>query len=413
MQSKIERSLRRPWHQLALPPVLEALYLRESTPTSGRIVQSWLAIFILFNILSLKTDFDAFGPERFHIPLIATLGVFVPVALGSILVLRGRPSHRRQTLAALVTAIVDMVIVLNSARLAPPEHVNTYLIFAALVPLVVGMIAPMPFRHSLWFCGSAFLLYVAGVFGLGFAGVEANGVPLLVASLTLVPIKLAYSREWEAKRSFLLGLREREQATELARANARLATLSETDPLTGVPNRRLFDRSLAEAWAQAGAQGDRLCVALFDIDHFKLLNDTAGHAEGDRCIRQIATVLTASVSASGGLLARYGGEEFAALLPGAALGSGTQIAEAARRAVADLAVPHPGLRPSALLTVSVGVAALQPGPAEAGPAALLKRADDALYAAKKLGRNRVEPHPAQAQAEALVEAEGGLGPLAA
>ncbi|GJD58809.1 GGDEF domain-containing protein [Methylobacterium dankookense] len=405
MQASIERSLDRPWHQLALPKDLEARYLIETAPTSGRFVQSWLAIFILFNILSLKTDLDAFGPERVHIPLIATLGVFVPVALGSILALRGRPSHLRLTLAALATALVDMLVVLNSARLAPPEHTNTYLILAALVPLVVGMIAPLPFRHSLWFCGSAFLIYATGVIGLGFAGLGANGVPLLVASLTLVPIKLAYSREWEAKRSFLLGLREREQAAELARANARLATLSETDPLTGVPNRRLFDRGLAEAWADAGKRGDWLCVALFDIDHFKLLNDTAGHAEGDRCIRQIATALTASVSASGGLVARYGGEEFAALLPCTALDAGSGIAEAARRAVADLAVPHPGLRPSAILTVSVGVAAIQPGPVETGPAALLKRADDALYAAKGLGRNRVEPQPAQGQ--------GGRGPIAA
>ena len=397
MQAEIERSLDRPWYKLALPKDLEERYLVETAPANGRFVQSWLAIFILFNILSLKADLDAFGPERVHVPLIATLGLFVPVALGSIVALRGRPSPRRLTLAALTTALVDMLIVLNSARLAPPEHTNTYLVLTPLVPLVVGMIAPLPFRHSLWFCGSAFLLYVTGVVGLGFLDRGSNGVPLLVASLTLVPIKLAYSREWEAKRSFLLGLLEKEQAAELARANARLATLSETDPLTGVPNRRLFDRGLAEAWTDAGAHGEWLCVALFDIDHFKLLNDSAGHAEGDRCIRQIATALTASVSAAGGLLARYGGEEFAALLPRTALETGSGIAEAARRAVADLAVPHPGLPGPACLTVSVGVAAIhgQHVPAGAGPAALLKRADDALYAAKRLGRNRVEPPAAQ------------------
>ena len=391
MQAEIERSLDRPWYRLALPAALEHRYLVESAPESGRFVQSWLAVFILFNILSLRADLDAFGPARFHIPLIATLGVFVPVALGAILALRGRPSHRRQTLAALATALVDMAVVLNSARLAPSEHVNTYLILAALVPLVVGMIAPLPFRHSLWFCGSAFLVYVTGVAGLGFAGVGGNGVPMLVASLTLVPIKLTYSREWEAKRSFLLGLREREQADELARANARLAALSETDPLTGVPNRRLFDRGLAEAWASAGARGDWLCLVLFDIDHFKLLNDTAGHAAGDRCIRQIATALTAAVSVHGGLLARHGGEEFAALLPRTAQEAGSAVAEAARRAVAELAVPHPGLAGSGVLTVSAGVAAVRGSPAlaEGGPAFLLKRADDALYEAKRLGRNRV------------------------
>jgi diguanylate cyclase (GGDEF)-like protein len=285
--------------------------------------------------------------------------------------------------------------VLTSARLAPPEHTDTYLILATLIPLVVGLIAPLPFRHSLWFCGSSFVLYLCGVVGLGLAGPTNNGVPLLVASLILVPIKLSYSREWEAKLRFLLGLREREQAEELALANRRLTTLAQTDSLTGMANRRLFVERLAAAWAEARLMRSSVAVILIDIDHFKALNDTAGHAEGDRCLMRVAAALRAVSEAAGGLAARYGGEEFAILLPRAGDDEALALAEAARRAVADAAIPHPGLPDGGLLTVSVGVAAACGAAAdrEDGTDRLLKAADVALYAAKRSGRDRVEGAP--------------------
>lgn len=384
MHTKIDTGLSRPWHALRLPGGLEELYRAETAPRSGRFVQSWLAVFVVFNLLSLKADLDAFGPDRFWIPLAATLGIVIPSTLVAILLLRGRPSHLRQTAAVTFAALVDMAVTLNSAGQASAEHANTYLILAAIIPLVVGMIAPLTFQHSLWFCGCACALYVAGVALLGFAGIGTNGVPLLVASLTLVPIKLTYSREWEAKRSFLLSLRERAQAAELARANERLAQISETDALTGAGNRRLFDMRLAQA-AEAPAP---FGVVLVDIDHFKLLNDTAGHAEGDRCLRRVASALSGVVDASGGLLARYGGEEFAVLLPEAAPHAALAIAERLRSTVEGLAIAHPGLGRDGLLTVSVGFAVREG--VDDGPSRMMKRADDALYAAKRGGRNRVE-----------------------
>ncbi|GJD87837.1 hypothetical protein BHAOGJBA_1342 [Methylobacterium hispanicum] len=387
MASEIDRGLARPWHALRLPGELEGLYRTETEPRSGLFVQSWLLVFTAFNLLSLKADLDAFGAERFWIPMVATLGVVVPSTLLAILACRGRPSRRRQTAAVTLAALVDMAVTLNSAGQAPAEHANTYLVLAAIIPLVVGMIAPLSFRHSLWFCVSACTVYLVGVALLGYVGVGTNGIPLLVASLTLVPIKLNYSREWEAKRGFLLSLRERAQAVELSRANERLAHLSETDPLAGTANRRLFDLRLAEIWKAAGPGPS---VILFDIDHFKLLNDTAGHAEGDRCIRQVADALAAAVG-SVGLLARYGGEEFAALIPGTDTRSAGAVAEKARALVEGLGIAHPGLAEGGVLTVSAGIA-VRDRVVDAEPAFLVKRADDALYAAKRAGRNRVRGH---------------------
>ncbi|WP_232628496.1 GGDEF domain-containing protein [Methylobacterium sp. Leaf118] len=391
MHTLIEAGLRRPWYQLRLPDALETQYRAETVRASGLYMQSWLAVFGLFNILSLVMDHDVFGPEAFHVPFGLTMGVFCPVALAAILSLQGRPTMVRMTVAALATALVDIAIVLNSARLAPPTHAQAYVIIAAIVPLVVGMIAPMPFRHALWYCSASLALYAGLVLGFNLAETSSSGLPLLVSGLILVPLKLCYSREWEAKRTFLIGLRERLQSEALARANARLTVLSETDPLTTLSNRRHFSDRLEPAWREAGEAGTWLGLLLVDIDHFKLLNDAAGHQEGDRCLIAVAGALATSVEARGGLAARYGGEEFVALLPGATFDAALEAAEAVRAAVAALALPHPGLSRGARLAVSIGATAAH-GPTRAlgiEAAGLLKAADLALYTAKSEGRDRV------------------------
>ncbi|GJE70201.1 sensor domain-containing diguanylate cyclase [Methylorubrum podarium] len=392
MLQPIEAGLSRPWYRLKLPDVLEAQYRAETARQDGFYVQSWLAVFTLFNIISLVMDREVFGPERFVVPLAMTLGVFCPVALAAIVSLRGRPTMVRVTGAVLATALVDIVVVLNSARLAPAPHTDVYIIIATIVPLVVGLIAPLPFRHCLWFCGGSFVLYVGLVLGFGLCTAERSGLPLLVSGLILVPLKLCYSREWEARKTFLIGLRVKLQAEALARANARLTVLSETDSLTTLSNRRHFTDRLEAAWGLAGERDAWLGVILIDIDHFKRLNDTAGHAEGDRCLVAVAAALQASVEAHGGLAARYGGEEFAALLPGADPSAARMAGEAIRAAVVDLAIRHPGLSAEAPLTVSVGVTAARGRTQDFGiqAADLLKAADFALYAAKNEGRNRVE-----------------------
>lgn len=177
MLQPIEAGLSRPWYRLKFPDALEAQYRAETARQSGRYVQSWLAIFTLFNVLSLVMDREVFGPEGFVVPLAMTLGVFCPVALAAIVSLRGRPTTVRISAAVLATALVDIVVVINSARLAPAPHADVYIIIATIVPLVVGLIAPMPFRHCLWFCGASFALYGGLVLGFGLCNAERSGLP--------------------------------------------------------------------------------------------------------------------------------------------------------------------------------------------------------------------------------------------
>jgi diguanylate cyclase (GGDEF)-like protein len=166
-------------------------------------------------------------------------------------------------------------------------------------------------------------------------------------------------------------------AIENARMHAELREASLTDPLVQLPNRRQLDLFLEREFA-AAQRGRPLSFVLFDLDHFKVYNDTFGHREGDSALIRFANVLRAETR-SMNLAARYGGEEFAAVLSGATLSGGHSYAERVRQRV---------LREmSGRLSVSAGVAEFRPG--MSSPEDLVVAADRALYRAKMEGRNRI------------------------
>lgn len=175
------------------------------------------------------------------------------------------------------------------------------------------------------------------------------------------------------------------------RVEARLEQLAETDSLTGLTNRRYFDRELARAWQAARRSGFPLSLLFVDVDRFKTYNDRYGHQEGDEFLRKLGTSLRQAARRPEDVAARYGGEEFVILLPDTGVAGAQQVAEDLRAAVGMLAVPHQD-SPTGFGTISIGVASARPN-READPDALVRRADDALYRAKRNGRDRVEVAP--------------------
>jgi diguanylate cyclase (GGDEF)-like protein/PAS domain S-box-containing protein len=186
---------------------------------------------------------------------------------------------------------------------------------------------------------------------------------------------------------------------------AKLAALAATDGLTGIANRRHFDEELFTEWRRAARDGRSLAVMLLDVDHFKGFNDRYGHPAGDDCLRSVASTIAATIRRPGDRAARYGGEEFAVILPSTEVAGALDVAERVRAAIQAMAVGHEG-NEAGVVTVSIGVAAIAPGPRTALETSLLVGAADlALYEAKRTGRNRVVCAP-DMQAAAPVPSAG-------
>ncbi len=178
-------------------------------------------------------------------------------------------------------------------------------------------------------------------------------------------------------------------ASESEAANEQLRGLAAIDGLTGLANRRRFDEQLEREWRRALREAGSLSLVMIDVDHFKRYNDTYGHPLGDTCLRRIAGALGEGARRPGDLAARYGGEEFVLLLPGTPLDGARHVAKQLRRTINDLDIEHRSSAVAAHVTVSLGVASAAPHSAGGSPAGLLRLADQALYDAKRSGRDRM------------------------
>jgi diguanylate cyclase (GGDEF)-like protein len=203
-------------------------------------------------------------------------------------------------------------------------------------------------------------------------------------------IRVAFERERDFRRSYLYRLRDklRVEAIDLE---------ARQDSLTGLANRRGLDARAAALWASSDADVSPVAAILFDVDRFKAFNDLYGHPAGDGCLRRLAACASAELRGAADIAARYGGEEFMILLPKTPLGDAIQVAERLRVGIAALGIPHVGAD-NGIVTASFGVACAMVS--KSSFAALTSAADEALYAAKRGGRDRVVAAPLPRRAAA-------------
>ncbi|PKN52474.1 MAG: hypothetical protein CVU55_04315 [Deltaproteobacteria bacterium HGW-Deltaproteobacteria-13] len=211
--------------------------------------------------------------------------------------------------------------------------------------------------------------------------VNSINIPLalMVTLFSIYMVLIAYrgNREyWDAlENEYLLEIKSLE-----------MARLSNTDVLTGIYNRRYFDKEFESEWKRSGRGNSMLSVILLDIDHFKRINDTFGHQAGDEYLKKTAETLTSVFKRDSDIVARYGGEEFIVLLPGINADHARQLAEEVRYKIKAMIIDYQGNKVGT--TISSGIICCAPN-LNTRPDSIISGADQALYMAKQGGRDRV------------------------
>jgi diguanylate cyclase (GGDEF)-like protein len=236
--------------------------------------------------------------------------------------------------------------------------------------LLVGML----FWHTLVVAVVINASYFASMI---YAGVPADVMQfeiITLVALSTIALVFVYYLEHSQRETFL----QRQV----------LRDLSERDALTGLRNRGAFDTAFDERWRQALRDRQQIGLLIIDVDHFKAFNDHYGHQAGDRCLEKIGKILERPERRPLDLAARIGGEEFAVLLYGATQPHVTQVAEQLLRAVRLAGMPHEKSPVSDRVTVSIGAGVIRPTVGRT-PAGLIQYVDEALYLAKRGGRDRI------------------------
>jgi diguanylate cyclase (GGDEF)-like protein len=346
----------------------------------------------LLDLLCLGIDACTLPGHLWYAAIMRGL-VITPVCLAGILLLTRRLPWPVEGLAVGLPTLLILVVSWHLGTLAGGVHFERYCTAALVACFAATIIPNMTVRSAAVHAMLSVVLFELMVLGRPGQGFVAN-----IELVTLYPMAVLAAVHFRARmerirrRNFLLTQRDALRVRELARANQQFLALSNTDPLTGVFNRRFFDSQCLVAWRAAEQSNGWMSVLLIDIDQFTALNDRLGHAQGDQYLREVAGAIGAGARAGIDIIARFGTDEFAALLPGADNETATSIAERIRCSIDLLKLSNPGTLNSQHLTVSVGIATMRTGDDPSSPERLLAAARAALIAAKTRGRDPVN-HP--------------------
>ena len=367
---------------------LEARFERERAPSRNRrVLANGLRSLLIFDVL-LFSDY-LLEPSGILRDVAIRVGIVTPLVLGIFwLIGRGLPTWLRESLVVLGCCLVAISVLLINF------HVSTLLsVFALPGFLLVMMFGLMALRPRFPYAVATVAIFMAMdvVFvstdpwmSVG-AGIKSIS---LVAGCSLLSLMTCWATEMDERISYALFLREELNREGLFRRNEALTSLSNRDALTGMANRRFFDRSFAEAWAHACSVCEPLSLLMIDIDQFKQLNDRCGHLMGDQVLVTLASVFPEAIRENIDLAARFGGDEFVILLPGVDVREAHRVGERIRRMVETSPQIQQECARDIHISISCGTATMVPTELDS-PTDLILKADKALYDAKSQGKNRV------------------------
>lgn len=316
-----------------------------------------------------------------------------PLALATNLLVRQNP---RRWLREGCVALSMITICWFSLRIEG-NHTAVSVLFGTMSVLITALFVGVVMRlRSTYAACCLSLMLFAGLRSLnsaaGFSLEErAVGSSMLIVGICLIAVA-SYSLEREERRSYLLGLQRALESEDLASANQVLRRLSGMDMLTGLPNRRSMEERFELMWEACSESQSPLSLVLIDVDNFKVINDVYGHLYGDEVLRRIGILLPQVLRSADDMAARFGGEEFVLMLSQTSAQNAMIVAERARQLLEKVGTPVKTVSDDETLmwvTVSCGVSSCVPAPALTWTS-LVAAADEALYAAKRGGRNRLE-----------------------
>lgn len=389
IMNDVERLLGGRTRDVRLDGRLAHLFRNRSWRQTAKTVRAWMLWVIFLDFLTLGVD-ALLLPMQTLERMLLPAALLPPAALVAALAF-----HRPYPVWLQGTVLVSsMFLILLSVALvgvsAGGEFYERHLTIMLFVAMTAIVIFPIPLSWAGGIATFALGLYL--MFQLRNPYIEPGSAlagTLFFTSGIVATLVARRTATILAQKTFLLELRDRTRVADLSDANARLERLARTDALTGVANRRSMMETLQDFWAEGLAPKDGAAILMCDVDYFKRLNDTFGHAEGDRCLVKVAGIIQSSLRNDLDHVARFGGEEFLVFLPGCVGSKACEIAERIRSRVEAASLGNPTARAASCVTLSIGVAAMPPGESVISADQLQQEADASLYIAKKKGRNCV------------------------
>ncbi len=373
--SSLTEQLQRGFHGLRFEGELEAAYRRDQFQDRLRYLRINLALLAAISLIVIQVDRVVMPVIGRIVPDLARTGIMLPLLLAGFamtFVRRADAWYPRYIAVAMTLALAAMSWVSITAWIAgEPRIFGRLLLGVIAVYFVLGL----TFRSAITVNALGLAAYAALAAAKGMPPADLTHYLITIGIANVICVAGAWNLEHARRTAWLEGQRLAETALQ--------------DGLTGIHNRRRFDDHLQRTWSQSIRDRKPMALLLADIDHFKAYNDRYGHQAGDEAMKAVAATLARFARRPLDLAARYGGEEFAIILFDAKRADAERVGAELLEAVRELAIPHQDSGAAPVLTISLGIGCVVPA-ARRSWAGLIQLADQALYAAKDGGRNRVE-----------------------
>jgi diguanylate cyclase (GGDEF)-like protein len=390
LEAETEQLLSQRTRDIQFSPEMVRAYRQKDWPQRSKIARAWMIWVALISMAFVPVSY-LLAPD-FLILTTAISGVLVPALHACAYMVWRKPRSANVESLALILLMAGVMMAYGVLAVAAGgSNYERFLICIMYVNTIAIVVFNIGYAWSLalMVCSTT-IFFGFEIFNPAIEFKEAIGTTVFFAMGIYAATIARKTQSILGQKAFLLSLRSQYRSDALKRANLQLEILARRDPLTGLGNRRSATDRIDSLWRDPAVPKSCIAFIMADIDLFKRLNDTAGHAAGDDCIKRVAKAIEESVRLGDDAVFRYGGEEFLVVLAHATPDLAWTVAQRIRGSVEALGIVNPGLQPAdgaaGAVTISLGVAFAQEG---AAPETVAKWADDALYDAKRSGRNIV------------------------